>query len=64
MSRLRKAWKIGDKVITDYSGKETMHVIAEVSRNHPCESGMVVRLKPAVPKAGGIGAWLDANWFK
>lgn len=63
IDNLHKEWRPGDNVKTKYSGSETSHTITEIWYSKGCESGLLVRVTPAVPKSGGIESWLDANWF-
>lgn len=63
MSRLKRAWKIGDEVTTTFSGKETKHKVIGTKRGDICESGLMILVSPPVPKSGAK-SWIDANWFE
>jgi hypothetical protein len=64
--RPARACQPGDRVTTDYSGRVTTHTILarcdDRSRGHS-QSGILFQLSPPVPKSGGAGAWIDADWF-
>ena len=63
MAKLIKAWAIGDKVATVFSGDETRHTITDTKRGQS-ESGLLVQVEPKVPKTSdGIRTWIEANWF-
>jgi len=63
MAKLIKAWIVGDKVATVFSGNETRHTITATIRG-TSESGLLVRVEPRVPKtSNGKWTWLEANWF-
>jgi hypothetical protein len=59
-----QAFHVCDVVETDYSGKITRHIIAERFRSRGCESGVMYRLIPAVPKSSGKDSKIDHNWFR
>lgn len=56
-----KNLKVGDKVVTDYSGRITPHVITERDTWKPSQSGVLFKVKPPVPKSSG--SWMDSGWF-
>lgn len=54
---------VGDIVTTDYNHSLTStHTITAIKESNT-ESGLVCQVKPAVPRSGGAGAWLDVGWF-
>jgi hypothetical protein len=59
----KELMRIGDKVQTDFSGKITDHVVVATRATRSCQSGLMVQVKPPIPKSGGGDAWIDAGWF-
>lgn len=53
--------KVGDKVVTDYSGRITPHTITETDRWKPSQSGLLFKVTPPVPRSAG--SWMDSGWF-
>lgn len=49
-------------VTTDFSGRVTRHQIVSTKRGQS-QTGVLVQVKPEVPKSGGIEAWIDSAWF-
>lgn len=54
---------IGAKVTTDFSGKVTTHTITEIVRGVQSQSGICLRVSPAIPKSSGESALIDLAWF-
>ena len=63
MGIIQKKWKIGDSVVTIYSGKSTAHTVSDVRDSVTCGKEQMVRVGPMVPTSDGLYAWLNANWF-
>jgi len=65
VGKLQKRWKVGDSVITGFSGKLTTHTVCDVQDSNSCGSGQLVKAAPPVPPRldGWGGDWLDAGWF-
>jgi hypothetical protein len=53
--------RVGDQVVTDYSGRRTPHTITETDRWKPSKSGLLFKVTPIVP--GTAGSWMDSGWF-
>lgn len=67
------AFKIGDEVYTDFSGKITQHRITEIGFINACQTGVQLRVKPwrfseFVADDGRVrktnAPWVDAAWFR
>lgn len=58
-----QAFEVFDVVETDYSGKTTMHIIAERFLVRNSQTGVCYRVVPQVPKSGGIKSKIDHAWF-
>lgn len=57
--------KVGAKVTTNYSGKETRHTVVEISKDMShgfSQSNILFKVNPPVPKSG-TDSWIDADWF-
>ena len=65
MGKIQKRWKVGDSVVTGFSGQSTTHTVSDVQDSDSCGSGQLVKTDPPVPpRLGGWNAdWLDAGWF-
>jgi hypothetical protein len=61
---LRYAVQVGMNVTTNFSGRFTNHVVTSIVRDGQSQSGIMLQVKPAVPKADGIESWIDCDWFK
>lgn len=56
-----KELRPGARVLTDYSGRVTPHTITETDTWRNCESGLVFKVSPPVPRSAG--SWMDSGWF-
>lgn len=61
MSSASKHLQAGTIVTTSYSGRITRHKIVSRTEKWPCDSGVMFRVDPPVPKSGG--GWIDSSWF-
>ena len=62
MSAASRIRGIGDRVVTDFSGRLTPHTITERRDHAASQSSIMFRVTPPVPKSSG--GWLDADWFE
>ncbi len=55
-----EAFKVGDVVETDFSGRMTQHIIAARFKVRNSQTGVVYEVVPRVPKSGSR---IDHGWF-
>lgn len=64
MIRGRQPFEIGDRVATEFSGATSVHEIVARWRARNCQSGILYRVTPPVPRSGGARARIDHDWFR